>query len=164
MYYNNPARVAHQERKLLWPDMESQPPDIVLSIGSSCTSRSKHDKDPKSTDTRVFKVALKRFDNMMDAQNAWEQFEQEVREPYEPQNGRYVRLNPEMKSRVKLDDVSKMRELRGRVEDCMKTPKWQTQTRIVAKRLIASSFFFEKDADSKDKDIIEGNNIDLCCL
>ena len=96
--------------------MERQPPDILHSIGSSCTPRSKHDRESRSTDTRVYKIALKHFDNMMDAHNAWDQFEQEVREPYEPQNGQYIRLNPEMKSKVKLDDVSGMGELRKRVD------------------------------------------------
>lgn len=164
LYYNNPARVAHQERKLLWPDMESQPPDIMLSIGSSCTQRSKHEKEPKSTDTRVFRIALKRFDKVMDAQNAWDQFEQEVREPHEPQNGRYIRLNPEMKSKAKLDDVGGMGELQRRIEDCLKTPKWQTQILNVARRLVSSSFFFEKDNDFKEKDTIEGKSARTLCL
>jgi patatin-like phospholipase/acyl hydrolase len=34
-YNNNPARISHQERKILWPDVANHPPDIFLSIGTS---------------------------------------------------------------------------------------------------------------------------------
>jgi patatin-like phospholipase/acyl hydrolase len=34
-YNNNPARLAQQERKILWPDVADHPPDIFLSIGTS---------------------------------------------------------------------------------------------------------------------------------
>ncbi|KAI9849895.1 MAG: hypothetical protein M1837_000109 [Sclerophora amabilis] len=35
LYNNNPVRVAHQERKLLWPDVENLHLDIFVSIGTS---------------------------------------------------------------------------------------------------------------------------------
>ena len=38
-YNNNPARVAQQERKILWPDIANQAPDIFLSIGTSQDAR-----------------------------------------------------------------------------------------------------------------------------
>ena len=34
LYHNNPARVAENERKLLWPDVAENPPDIFLSVGT----------------------------------------------------------------------------------------------------------------------------------
>lgn len=34
VYYNNPVKVANNERKFLWPDVADAPPDIILSIGS----------------------------------------------------------------------------------------------------------------------------------
>ena len=55
LYYNNPARVAHQERKLLWADMESEPPDIMLSIGSRFMPKTRQDRDSRNTDTRTYK-------------------------------------------------------------------------------------------------------------
>ena len=36
LYHNNPVRVAELERRLIWPDTEGSPPDILLSIGTSC--------------------------------------------------------------------------------------------------------------------------------
>jgi patatin-like phospholipase/acyl hydrolase len=38
-YHNNPARIAQQERKILWPDIANQAPDIFLSIGTSKDAR-----------------------------------------------------------------------------------------------------------------------------
>ncbi|KAF8852713.1 hypothetical protein BDZ45DRAFT_807214 [Acephala macrosclerotiorum] len=157
LYYNNPARVAHQERKLLWPDFETHAPDILLSIGSSCAPRSKHERDVRNVNTRVYRVALNRFDNILDAQHAWDQFEQEVREPFQGSKGPYIRLNPELKSKkVKLDDVKSLPELKRRVAECLKTNQWMTETKAVARRLVASSFFFDRDPDLKEKDSIQG--------
>jgi hypothetical protein len=38
-YNNNPARIAQQERKMLWPDVADRHPDIFLSIGTSKDAR-----------------------------------------------------------------------------------------------------------------------------
>ena len=38
LYHNNPIRVADLERRLIWPDTEGLPPDILLSIGTSCNT------------------------------------------------------------------------------------------------------------------------------
>jgi hypothetical protein len=34
-YNNNPVKVGHLERQLLWTDVQNKPPDIFLSIGTS---------------------------------------------------------------------------------------------------------------------------------
>lgn len=34
IYHNNPASVADNERKFLWPDVAESPPDILLSLGT----------------------------------------------------------------------------------------------------------------------------------
>ena len=39
LYYNNPASVANNERKFLWPDVAENPPDILLSLGTGKCSR-----------------------------------------------------------------------------------------------------------------------------
>ena len=38
LYHNNPVRVADLERRLIWPDTEFSPPDMLLSIGTSCNN------------------------------------------------------------------------------------------------------------------------------
>jgi patatin-like phospholipase/acyl hydrolase len=35
IYHNNPVRLAHRERRLLWPDVADREPDLFLSIGTS---------------------------------------------------------------------------------------------------------------------------------
>ena len=34
LYYNNPIKVANNERKLIWPDVADAHPDIILSVGT----------------------------------------------------------------------------------------------------------------------------------
>lgn len=34
LYHNNPASVANNERKFLWPDVAENSPDILLSLGT----------------------------------------------------------------------------------------------------------------------------------
>lgn len=34
VFHNNPVRIANYESKLLWPDADQQPPDVLLSIGT----------------------------------------------------------------------------------------------------------------------------------
>lgn len=34
VFHNNPVRIANYESKLIWPDSEERPPDILLSIGT----------------------------------------------------------------------------------------------------------------------------------
>ena len=48
LYHNNPIRVADLERRLIWPDTESSPPDILLSIGTSCNN-----SIPRGADDRM---------------------------------------------------------------------------------------------------------------
>lgn len=38
LYHNNPASVGNHERKVLWPDVAENPPDILLSLGTGIHS------------------------------------------------------------------------------------------------------------------------------
>jgi Patatin-like phospholipase len=39
LYFNNPVRIAFNERRFLWPDVADTPPDIVLSLGTGQNAR-----------------------------------------------------------------------------------------------------------------------------
>ena len=39
LYYNNPVKVANNERKFLWPDTADAHPDLILSIGNGINKR-----------------------------------------------------------------------------------------------------------------------------
>lgn len=45
LYYNNPVRVADLERRLIWPNTELSPPDILLSIGTGCNSTTRQEAE-----------------------------------------------------------------------------------------------------------------------
>ena len=47
IYYNNPVKVADNERRFLWPDVTDNPPDLILSIGTGMNQR-KIDKELES--------------------------------------------------------------------------------------------------------------------
>jgi hypothetical protein len=130
----------------------------MLSIGTSYTAGSKHKPLSGGSKTKWYRVVINRFDNILDAQNAWDQFQQENRGRDETSNQRYIRLNPVLKSKVKLDDVKSLEELKRSVDTCLKSPQWKADTRAVARRLIASSFFFEEDPKFKSEDSIQGNS------
>jgi hypothetical protein len=139
---NNPASVAECERKLLWPDVRNQPPDVFLSIGTSVLSRV---TNLKTKALSWISEVTNNFNNIFDAQKSWDKFYEEVRESSSTSSQRYVRLNPESPSGlVKLDDVNHMDKLRLHVEETLRSPKWRDEIKSVAHRLIASSFFFEE--------------------
>jgi len=48
LYHNNPVRLMNHERKLLWPDVADQDPDLFLSIG---TSQNKADVEAGQSDS-----------------------------------------------------------------------------------------------------------------
>jgi hypothetical protein len=158
LYYNNPIRVANQERKLLWPDVASQPPDIMLSIGTSRTAEPEKRGGTWASwmTPKWFQVAINRFDNILDAQNAWDQFYQEVQGFSYHTKQRYVRLNPETEKKVKLDETQLLESLKKSVDSCLRSPSWKMDTKAIASRLIASSFFFEKDYISSTEYSIKG--------
>lgn len=149
IYHNNPASVAECERKLLWPDVRNQPPDIFLSIGTSVLPRVTNlkTKEPsrRFPDALGFSELTNNFNNTLDAQKLWDKFYDEVRESSSTSSQRYVRLNPESPTGlVKLDDVNHMDKLRLHVKENLRSPKWRDEIKSVAHRLIASSFFFEE--------------------
>ena len=116
IYYNNPASVAECERKLLWPDVRNQPPDIFLSIGTSVLPRvtNLETKEPsrRFPGAQGFSELMSNINNTLDGQKIWDKFYDEVRESSSTSSQRYVRLNPESPTGlVKIDDVHRMDSL-----------------------------------------------------
>ena len=56
LYHNNPVRLMNHERKLLWPDVAGQDPDLFLSIG---TSQNKADVQAGQPDSTAMASELK---------------------------------------------------------------------------------------------------------
>ncbi|KAF4630883.1 hypothetical protein G7Y89_g7253 [Cudoniella acicularis] len=158
LYYQNPIQIANEERKLLWPDVQAQPPDIILSIGTTREEESKISRGGKLSKikSKMFKTALNRFDNTADAETTWDQFLQEVRLPNSFVNHRYIRLNPKVKKQFQFDDVEEYWTLIRNNNVAIKSKNWTSTLRNVAHRLIASSFYFEKDTNDTDENTVQG--------
>ncbi|KAK5655399.1 hypothetical protein OQA88_5669 [Cercophora sp. LCS_1] len=143
LYHNNPVWVTHHERRMIWGDVASAPPDILLSIGTGANTAGQEKTRPvrnqppfengeasspqvkgKSSSTpwkMWWNIATDRFDRLLQCDDIWRTFMAENIFPEFDGNGnhrRYIRINPDL------------------------------QTREVAHRLIASTFFFEKAAGS----------------
>lgn len=150
IYHNNPISIADQERKLIWPQLANDPPDIILSIGTSYNSSSIPRKALQSPILRrgvinhakqLLKIAMDHIASTLDSERVWHEYI-EVLNPSSRDEHRYVRLNPDLpEDPPALDQVHMMRSLQDTVRKQM-----QKDNRIgdVALQLISTSFYFEK--------------------
>lgn len=95
LFHNNPVRVADSERRLIWPDSKFSPPDILLSIGTSCNSTTRREaQESLSTASglggaqenvfqkgqktiqmgKLYKIMKNRVDNILDTEISWLEF------------------------------------------------------------------------------------------
>lgn len=183
LYHNNPVRVANLERKLIWPDTQDFPPDLLLSIGTSCSADilgrartgsfdSEHsfavpelptdeqNVQPKSKMKQLFKLLKNRIDNILDTEIAWRNFTSDVVGGNPDLQGKYQRINPEIGSDPpKLDEMSKLLDLQRVVQQKLtRDAALLSQTTEIAHRLIASSFYFDKSTMP-----LNSRGDDLCC-
>lgn len=148
--HNNPVVIADSERKLIWPDVEGLPPDILLSVGSGhCSSLRLPSRLPKPTRRTgigpnfkaLYRIAVDHIESSLDSERAWHNY-LELISPHPDQQCPYRRLNIDLEhSPPKLDDVGSLEEL----QDLAKR-HWVRDEGIAstARRLIASCFYFEK--------------------
>ena len=173
LYHNNPVRVADFERRLIWPDSKFSPPDILLSLGTSCNSNNLqearkslpyHQQKPDGMPTRsssggtqehtsnkvpemskVIKILKNRVENTLEAEISWLEFISDIdaRED-EDARQRYWRINPKLaEAPPAVDDVQKLPLLRHRSHQIIKHADLQRQIGEIARRLVASSFYLE---------------------
>lgn len=151
IYHNNPIQIADQERKLLWPSLSDEPPDIILSIGTSFnpnSSRRKNQKRPSAPHLGVLnhakqliKIAIDHISSTLDSEKTWKDYI-DVLNPQSADEDRYVRLNPQLSGDPPaLDEVYSIEGLQAEVRQLMRA-KGDTIKRV-ARQLIATSFYFE---------------------
>lgn len=154
IYHNNPILIADKERKLIWPNMKDEPPDIVLSIGTAFNPKTLPVVDKVNHPSRgvvkhgkyLIKLAKNHVRSSMDSEATWGAY-MDVLQPSQDSRSRYVRLNPKLaEDPPALDEVHRMQYLQKLTRD-----KFSNDKRIqeVALRLIASSFYFEKSAPNE---------------
>ena len=152
IYHNNPIQIADKERKLIWPKLENESPDIIVSVGTSYNpaARSSAEKgmSPLSPRLGVFshgkslmKISIDHVASPLESEKTWRSYI-DVLNPPPSQKGRYVRINPQLKENPpRLDEVDRLPYIQEAVREILST---DVSIHNVALRLIASSFYFEK--------------------
>ena len=163
LYHNNPVRVADLERRLIWPDSESFPPDILLSIGTSCNGviradrnhTNPHRQELGQRDTskkswtimpmsKIINILKSRVENILDAEMTWLGFMSDASRGDKDFKKRYRRINPNLgEDPPRFDEVKKLVYLRRQMQQIVKYGEFQNQTRAIARQLVASSFYVE---------------------
>ncbi|KAI4717347.1 FabD/lysophospholipase-like protein [Aureobasidium sp. EXF-10727] len=158
LYHNNPVYVANREQKLLWPELASKHPDILLSIGTGKSlsesqrgvSRGRS-SSPKADATvhksggifQTLAALYQRFDNILDAEYAWIDFNADINDRNDDFPSPYIRFNLDLKSKPPpFDAKDKYHEFRADVRRRLRDPDVMEMTRNVACSLVASSFYF----------------------
>ncbi|KAJ2904255.1 putative patatin-like serine protein [Zalerion maritima] len=177
LYHNCPVVVSHHERKLIWGDVTGSPPDLLLSVGTGkfgpgqprttyrdrvmvapphVASPTSPPPQPKPATSffipKMAKIAFDRFDNLLRSEKIWSAYLSNTAESshHNTEPGidrRFIRLNPELGFKVpKMDDVDSIPAIEDAVEhDVLRFKEKYVE---VAHRLIASTFFFQKDSSS----------------
>lgn len=157
VYHNNPIQIADKERKLIWPNMKDEYPDILVSIGTAFNSKPRTTSEVSSTPRSgilshgksLYKIAKNHIESSLNSEKTWETYLSILPLPY-PAKSRYVRLNPRIiEDPPGLDEVHRMHYIRDVTRDQFKD---DDRVRQVALQLIASSFYFEKLATAELKD------------
>jgi len=155
VYHNNPIHIAEQERKLLWPGLRNDHPDIIVSIGttykqaagSSSAHKSPHPNSPRvatmgvvSHGKSLFRIAIDHITSALDSEKTWESY-LGILHPPSSHRDRYVRLNPQLEEQPpRLDQVEQMDNIRA-----LARINFSNDARIqrIANQLIATVFYFE---------------------
>lgn len=120
-------------------------------------------RDPKTYTEQIWGIVDLSIKHMLNCDRRWEQFcGVMIRPGSEGTPRQYIRANPELSFPVPaLDDVESVPKLRHEVQKIMKKPKNKEWLRDMAYRLVASTFFFEKDhisiREEEDQFACKGN-------
>ena len=151
VYHNNPIKIADKERKLLWPNLKNDHPDIVVSIGTTYKPveglngenrpQSKIDLGVISHGKSLIKIGLNYIASTRDSESTWDSYVG-VLDPPSNFRDRYVRLNPRLDAEPPhLDDLDSMQYIKAIARGYFSEDERIQQ---VANKLIASSFYFER--------------------
>ncbi len=154
LHHNCPAWIAHHESRVLWEDAKHQNPDMFLSIGTGIgsqvvaqsTSLGAVFQNPRKRATAGIKYALRTVftmvDDQLDCEKTWGEYAGSTVPRFSEQARRTMRLNVHLQGiRPKLDDVGQVTTLSDKA---LKSASQSPDVREVAHRLVASSFYLER--------------------
>ncbi|KAM0714927.1 hypothetical protein Q7P37_009392 [Cladosporium fusiforme] len=158
----NPASIAEQERKQLWPDVEE--PDLFLSLGTgqnriavlkeTSKNGSSGDDEPVRPARRASRRwSMRRDEEILDAEFAWTKFKEKLeRDKTEAKSNRYIRLNPDLgKTPPAPDSRHEMDSVQNNVRKWLQRPNIAKAMRNIAHRLVASSFYLDSRSTVTDE-------------
>ncbi|KAL8916178.1 MAG: hypothetical protein Q9172_006425 [Xanthocarpia lactea] len=129
------------------PAMGPNPSSTVVSGPRRIFTR----RHKKSQPRKWFNILVNRIENILDTELTWQQFMAESGRGDELNRSRYHRINPNIgEDPPRLDDTKKLPHLRQRMVHVMKEKTFQNQIGEVARRLVASSFYVEVPAKSRN--------------
>lgn len=136
-YYSNPADIAEQERRSIWPDVRELEPDVFVSLGGALHC-AKGDSKSRS-------AQRKHAGSAMDPQQTWEQWIYSKR--LEPDaEKRYIRIDPELNiPPSELDAYDQIEKLQDQTESLL---RYDPLVKDLACRLAATTFYFQPSADA----------------
>lgn len=151
-YHNNPVWVAFREHQLIWSDISSLHPDILLSIGTGRTESSPprsvdfQQRDPKTYTEQIWSTVDSSVKHLLNCDKRWTQFSEAMIQTRgsegTPRN--YIRMNLQLGFEVPpLDSIQCLPLLQQEVRQILH--KNRKATEEIAHRLVASTFFFEKE-------------------
>ena len=110
------------------------------------------------------------MDNILDTELIWHEFLNDLGNSQEgyAQRQRYIRLNPQVASRVpKMDEKHGIEQLYENVRSTLQSSGMRNKLRRIANRLVASSFYFERAGLPREADgvyIVHGELDFFICL
>ena len=105
----------------------------------------------------LYTIFKKRAENVLDAELTWEEFHKVI---HHDTADRYVRINPKTRGRTpRMDDKSQVHALHEEIRSGFSMHDMQAKIANIARRLVASSFYFDKAGPSRHSEghiIVQG--------
>ncbi|TGJ68442.1 hypothetical protein EYR41_007494 [Orbilia oligospora] len=162
IYHNNPIFIADSERKLIWPEVNHLPPDIVLSLGSGYSPNSAKPRKEKKFRSRsvvaratekLHWTATDHIESGLVSEETWNTWLKSNGFYVNPAAGptsiqrtgnRYVRWNAKFDKSddpPHLDDLDSLQRIE--YETRKQVQSLNSPIKVLADHLICSTFYFE---------------------
>ncbi|KAK0742161.1 hypothetical protein B0T21DRAFT_283861, partial [Apiosordaria backusii] len=147
LHYNCPAWVVHHERQILWKDVQHQQPDILLSLGTGLGREpvvAQVLQPTKGGFVNLINIIRGIVQNQLNSEQAWYDYYAGVTNTNTAEDRqRHIRLNVLFEGmRPGLDKADQLGVLEATARS---SAREDPKIRDAADRLVASSFYFERE-------------------
>ena len=118
------------------------PPESTSSADRSQRRVLRRERGPQPR--KLYNILVNRVGNILDTEMTWLTFMSEAARGDQDDKTRYHRINPDIgEEPPRLDETKKLSHLRQRMAHIMKDKTFHDQIGVIARRLVASSFYVE---------------------